>query len=150
MTQILGSDFEYQVADAVREMGYKATTEPSRMPNLKFWPNGLMSWVRGPKYRPDIIVEDGNQLVIIETKARTVLLGSVIRARELGDYFGAPVILCVPDDSFSKIPGSVRDFADRANVRLCPLSQVGDALKELLGKPTPPHIRRRLPTNDPS
>ena len=132
MTQILGRDFEHQVAEVVRELGYKTTIEPSRIPNLKFWPDGLISLVRGPKYRPDILVESGDEFVIVEVKARTVLLGSVIRAREYGDYFGTPVILCVPDDAFLKIPGSVRDFAQRATVRLCPLSEIGDALKELL------------------
>ncbi len=132
MTQILVSDFAVQVADAAREVGYKATLVPSHIPKRKFWPDGLVSWVRASRLRPDILVEHGAEFVIIEVKTNPVLLGGVIQARRYGDYFATSVILCVPDDSFFRIPGSVRDFAERANVRLCPLSEVGDALRELL------------------
>ena len=132
MTQILERDFVGQVADAARELGYKATVEPSRIPNRRFWPDGLVSWVRATRLRPDIIVEHGEEFVIIEVKALPVLLGGVVQARRYADHFDATVILCVPDDAFPKIPGSVRDFAERADVRLCPLSEVGGALKELL------------------
>ena len=133
MTQMLETPFGLQVLDAARETGYKVTLEPTRIPNQKFWPDGLVSWVRGRKFRPDILVEHGKRMAIIETKSHPALLGSVIQAHQYGAHFDAASILCVPDDSFLLIPGSVREFAEQANVRLCPLSEVGDALKELLG-----------------
>ena len=42
-------------------------------------------------------------------------------------------LICVPDAAFPRIRGSSKEYADDLNVRLCPLSEVGDALKELLG-----------------
>lgn len=135
MTQILERDFVGRVADAARRAGYRVTLEPSRIPNQRSWADGLVSLIRGPKFRPDILVEDDRSFVLVEVKSDPVLLGGVIRAKEYGDYFDASVVLCVPDESYDRIPGSVREFAVRANVRLCPLSEVGDALKELLAEP---------------
>ena len=133
MTKISYTGFAEKVADAAREPGYKVTREPSQVPHRKLWTaDGLASLVRGPKYRPDILVENGKVSAIIETKPYPALIGSVTESRRYGDYFGSAVILCVPDESYDKIPQSVRDFAERAEVRLCPLSEVGDALKELL------------------
>ena len=48
------------------------------------------------------------------------------------DYFGAAVVLCLPDDVFTEIPGSVSEFADAQSVRICPLAEVGNALMDLL------------------
>ena len=41
-------------------------------------------------------------------------------------------LICVSDADFPRIRGSSREYASDLNVRLCPLSEVGDALKELL------------------
>ena len=46
------------------------------------------------------------------------------------DDFGA--IICVSDADYLRIRDSSREYATDLNVRLCPLSEVGDALKELL------------------
>ena len=132
MTRILEISFIPQVAEVISQLGYKLTLEPSRIPNRRLWRDDPVSLVRGLRYRPDILVEHGGKFVIVEVKTRPVLLGGVIQARQYADYFGATVIICVPDDVFSEIPGSVRAFANDQGIRLCPLAEIGEALKALL------------------
>ena len=132
MTRILEISFIPQVEDIIRESGYKLTREPSRVPNRRLWQDDPASLVRGLKYRPDILVERGKKFAIVEVKTRPVLLGGIIQARQYADYFGAAVILCVPDDVFPEIPASVKTFAEEQGVRLCPLDKIGNALKNLL------------------
>ena len=132
MTRMLEVSFIPQVTEVIRGLGYKVTREPSRIPNRKLWQEDPASLVRGPRYRPDLLVENLGKFVIVEVKTRPVLLGGVIRAHQYADYFGAAVILCVPDDVFPEIPLSVKDFADEQSIRLCPLSKIGNALTGLL------------------
>lgn len=132
MTQMLEIDFASRVTEAVQELGYNATEEPSRVPNRRLWQDDPLSLIRGPRYRPDILVELGESFVIVEVTTQPVLLSGVIQARVYADYFDARVILCVPDDEFPKIPRSVREFAHLQSIRLCPLSEVGEVLQELL------------------
>ena len=132
MTRIPEIGFISRVADAIRALGYNLTQEPSRIPNRRFWRDDPASLVRDLRYRPDILVERGERFVIVEAKTRPVLLGGVIQALRYADYFGATVIICVPDDVFPKIPGSVRAFANDRRIRLCPLAEIGDALRNLL------------------
>lgn len=87
---------------------------------------------RKPVPTADILVEHGEKSAVIEVKTATPLLGAVWQTREYGDYSGAQAILCVPDSSFERIPESVREYADRVSVRLCPVSQIGETLKDLL------------------
>ena len=133
MTRILEISFIPQVEDVIRELGYKLTREPSKVPNRKLWQNDPASLVRGLRYRPDILVERGKKFAIVEVKTRPVLLGGVIQARQYADYFDATVIICVPDNVFPEIPRSVKNFSEEQGIRLCPLGDVGDALKDLLG-----------------
>ena len=108
MTRILEISFIPQVEDVIRELGYKLTREPSKVPNRKLWQNDPASLVRGLRYRPDILVERGKKFAIVEVKTRPVLLGGVIQARQYADYFDATVIICVPDNVFPEIPRSVK------------------------------------------
>ena len=132
MTRILEINFIPQVEDVIKGLGYKLTREPSRIPNRRLWQDDPASLVRGLRYRPDILVERGKKFAIVEVKTRPVLLGGIIQARHYADYFDAAVILCVPDDVFSEIPGSVKTFAEEQGIRLCSLDKVGNALKDLL------------------
>ena len=133
MTRILEINFIPQVEDVIRQSGYKLTREPSRIPNRRLWQDDPASLVRGLKYRPDILVEHGKKFAIVEIKTRPVLLGGVIQARQYADYFDAAVILCVPNDVFPEIPASVKNFAGEQGIRLRPLAELGNALKDLLG-----------------
>ncbi len=120
MTRILEKDFIPQVGEILSELGYKVILEPSRIPNRRMWRNDPASLIRGPKYRPDILVEHDQKLAIVEVKTHPVLLGGVFQARQYSDYFEKAVVLCVPDDAWANIPKSVREFADEQSVRLCP------------------------------
>ena len=73
----------------------------------------------------------GEKVVLVEAKSYPVLLGSVIQTKHYADYFGAPAILCVPDDAFQKIPASVREWADANDIVLSPIGEIGNKLKML-------------------
>ncbi len=128
MTRTLEKSFISQVSEAISRLGYKVAREPSGIPNRRLWQNDLASLVRGPRYRPDILVENNGRFAIVEVKTRPVLLGGVMQARQYANYFNVGVILCVPDDIFSSIPKSVKEFADGERVSLCSLSEVESAL----------------------
>ena len=49
-------------------------------------------------------------------------------------------LICVTDDAFPRVRESSKEYAHDLDVRLCPLSEVGDALKELLDQPAPTQI----------
>ena len=132
MTRILEISFIPQVEAIISGLGYKLTREPSKIPNRRLWQDDPASLVRGLRYRPDILVEHGKKFAIVEVKTRPVLLGGVMQARQYADYFDAAVILCVPDDVFPEIPKSVKQFAEDQDIHLCPLAEVGNALKDLL------------------
>ena len=86
MTRMLEISFIPQVIEVIRGLGYKVTREPSRIPNRKLWQEDPASLVRGPRYRPDLLVENLEKFVIVELKTRPVLLGGVIRAHQYADY----------------------------------------------------------------
>ena len=132
MTQNLETNFITRVTEAIRTLGYNLTREPSRIPNRGFWRDDPASLVRGLRYRPDILVERGESFVIVEVKTRPVLLGGVMQAGQYADYFGATVIVCMPDDVFCKIPASVLALAADRHTRLCPLAEIGETLRDLL------------------
>ena len=134
MTQkISAQHFEQQVMEAVRSWGYKARSEPFEISNRRLWKSDPASLVRGPRYQPDILVENNGEVVLIETKTSLVLLGQVLQVREYKDYFDAHAIVCVPDKEFPRIPTSVREFASKLDIHLCSLSRIEEMLAELLG-----------------
>ena len=135
MAKMLEVDFIDKFAEEIDELGYKVTLQPTGIPGRRLWQNDPASLVRGPKYRPDILVERNGEFAIVEVKARMVLLGGVMQARKYADYFGVGAIVCVPDEAYRETPGSVTEFADDQRVVLCPLSKVGDALSRVIGQP---------------
>ncbi len=139
MTQVLEAKITDQVARAAIEMGYKVSIDPTRIPSRNSWQDSLISIFHSHSHRPDILVEHGENFLIIDIKRGPVLLGSVIQARKYADYVDAEVILCFPDNSSPKIPRSVREFAEEQRVRLCSLSEVCKALKQAFSSP---HARR--------
>ena len=113
--------------EAAELHGFRAEL-PHRKPTRRlFWQRP-----RAPEPMPDFLVSHGNKSVAVEVKAYTPLLGAVMQSREYADQWGAQAVLCAPDDSFERIPGSVRDYADHLKVRLCPVSGIGETLKDLL------------------
>ena len=133
MAQILEVNFIPQVADAIGKLGYSVIREPTRIPNRSLWHDVPASLFRGLRYRPDILVEDGEKFLIVEVETRPVLLGGVIQASEYSEYFDAPVILCVPDDVFNETPVSVRNYAHDRAIGICGISKIGDVIEERFG-----------------
>lgn len=121
-----------QVSEMARTLGYETTMEPSRTFREKLRRVGRGTSQRMPNCRPDLILEKSGKSVIVEIKAGPVLLGGVIQTKKCAESFDAPAILCVPDESFRRIPGSVRDFARQSRVGLCPISRFGSALEDAI------------------
>ena len=132
MAQMLEVQFIPQVADAIQELGYAVTREPSRIPKRSLWQDVPASLFRGLRYRPDLLVECDDKFLIVEVKTRPILLGGVMQAREYSKYFDAPVILCVPDSVFNETPPSVMSFASDSAVSICGISEIGDFIEKRL------------------
>lgn len=135
MTRMLEKDFIPKVGDTLSNLGYNVTLEPSRIPNWSMWQNDPASLIRGPKYRPDILVEHDQKYALVEVKTRAVLIGGVSQARQYSEYFDMPVILCVPDDVVDQVPRSVREFAGGQSIHICSLSDLGKVVVDILGDP---------------
>ena len=135
MTQKAGIEFEHRVVEAIKQLDYKVITEPQQKPEHSTWQDRISSWLMKPSNSlpsPDMMVARGEKVALVEAKAYPVLLGSVIQTRHYADYFGAPAIICVPDDAFQKIPDSVREWAEANEIILLPIGELGDNLKMLL------------------
>lgn len=135
MNQASGIEFERRVAEAIAQLNYNVTTEPTERPQQSTWQDRISSWLVKPSPSlpsPDMFVELGEKMVVVEAKAYPILLGSVIQTKHYADYFGASAILCVPDDVFHKVPNSVREWAEANDVVLSPIGEIGDKLKMLL------------------
>ena len=132
MAKMLEVEFTPLVVEGLRELGYKATQEPTRIPNRSAWQDNLSNLIGGPRYRPDILVENGDKFALVEVKTKPALTGSVIQAQRYAQHFDTKVVLCVPDDVFPQTPESVRDFAQDNDIRLCSQSEIGAVLSEIL------------------
>ena len=135
MTTITGAEFESRVVEAIKELDYQVTTEPLRNPGHMTWHERLTSWLTEPSHpqpSPDMLVAQGNKVVLVEAKAYPILLGPVIQAKHYADYFRSPAIICVPDEAFLKIPESVREWAEANDIVLSPIEEIGDKLSMLL------------------
>lgn len=135
MAPATGLEFERQVADAIKQLDYRVTMEPWERPDQTTWLDRISFWLPKPSgspFVPDMMVAHGNKLAVVEAKSYPVLLGPVIQARHYADYFGAPAIICVPDDAFPKIPESVCEWAELNQVVLTPFAEIGDKLQMLL------------------
>ena len=127
MTAISQAEVLERAIEAVELYGFRAEL-PSRKPARRlFWRR-----TRDRRLIPDFLVNHGQKSAAVEVKATTPLLGAVSQTREYADHFASEALLCVSDDSFERIPGSVREYADRLKVRLCRVSNIGETLKDLL------------------
>lgn len=121
-----------QVADIARELGYQVSVRPTRVPHWKPWRDGVTSLFRGEKFNPELLVEHRGKFAVVVIRAR-VLFHAIIQTRRMADQARAEALLCLPDKGFAEVPGSGWEVAEKINVRLCPLSAVGETLREMLG-----------------
>lgn len=127
MTAMTQAEVVERAIEAAQLHGFRA-----ELPNQK--PARRLFWRRTRDRRsiPDFLVNHGQKSAAVEVKAFTPLLGAVSQTREYADHFASEALLCVSDDSYERIPGSVRVYADHLKVRLCRVSEIGETLKELL------------------
>ena len=127
-----GATLTRQVSEIARKLGYETTLEPPQTMRGRLRRVRRGASQRENDYRPDLLVEKPGKSVIVEIKAGPVLLGGVIQTKKYSESFEAPAILCVPDESFHRIPGSVIEFAEQSKVRLCPISEFRDTLEDAM------------------
>ena len=96
------------------------------------WKFDPASILRGPKFTPDLLVGNNSDFAVIEAMSRPFLMGGIIDARSVAEYYGAPAIICVPDEVLPDIPESVLRFAGEENVSIAALSGLPDILAMLL------------------
>lgn len=124
--------FEESVAEEVRGIvdafGNNGTIQPD--PEKSSF--NLFGWARNRQFQPDFLVHGPNNTVMVEAKSRPPMIYDVFRLKQARGGGSAVGLICVPDSQFMRINASVKEFAEEENVLLCPLSQVGDVLKELL------------------
>lgn len=129
MSPMQEQEFVQQIANKIGHLGYHVMPEPTKIPHRKIWHHDLPSIFRGPRYKADLLVEQGQDYLLVEAKTRPFLMGGVIQARNLSDYYDVPVVICVPDRIEKDIPNSVLRFASESSVTVSPLSDMATALK---------------------
>ena len=135
MTTTSGIEFERQVAETIKKLDFRVTAEPQQETEGMTWQKRVSSWLTEPTHAtpvPDLLVARGDRKILIEAKAYPVLLGPVIQAKHFADYYNCPVIICVPDEAFPRIPTSVRAWADANDIVLSPLGEICDKITALL------------------
>ena len=134
MTPKTAIEFERRVAETIKQLNYRVKTDPLQRSEHSTWQDRISSWLTKPPpdlQGPDMLVANGEKVVLVEAIAYPVLLGSVIQTRHYADYFGAPAVICAPDDAYQKIPLSVREWAEASGITLSPIAEIGDRLKLL-------------------
>ena len=114
-----------RIVEVAHTLGYKTEIDPEKQ-------SFISEFFRGRRFRPHIFVKNGERKAIVMAASSNVGLGFVNRTHLIRENKRAAALICVPDWAYTEIRSGTRSYADELNVRLCPLSQVGDALKELL------------------
>lgn len=135
MAPMFESEVVSRVEEVLADWRHRVTLEPTKIPDRKLWQSDPASLIRGLKYKPDILIEHDEKMVIVEAKTHPVLLGGIIQARQYSEYFDMPVILCLPDEVVDQVPESVREFAWEQSVHICSLSDLGKVVVDILGDP---------------
>ena len=130
MKQMDRSTFIEHLGNTIVGAGYEVALNPSRIPNRRIWNHDPAYLFRGLKYKPDLLVDLGDSVAIVEARTAPILLGGVVQARKSSDYFGVPVIVCFPDDVVEEIPNSVMRFAEELEVPMCGVSDIDKALED--------------------
>ena len=120
---------EMRVMEAASDLGYEATIEPDSPPFRIF------GWFRGREFKPDIVVRRQDKSAVVVTRSSPAIMYEVFLTDQVRRKLGSNdtgALICVEDSAFSRVRKSSKDYAEDLNVRLCPLSEVGDVLKELL------------------
>jgi hypothetical protein len=126
MAKVAENTMEIQVAEVASDLGYEAIIEPDRTPFR------LFGWFRERQFRPDVVVKHQGRVTIVVTKSRPAMMYDIFLTHQVRRKEDTGAIICVSDAAYHRVRDSSREYANDLNVRLCPLSEVGDVLKELL------------------
>ena len=129
MVKVIENPVAGHIVKAASSLGYEATIEPDNPPFRVF------GWFRGREFRHDVLVKHHDRSAIVVARSSPAIMYDVFLTdqarRKLGkEDIGA--LICISDAAFPRVRDSSREYARDLNVRLCPLSEVGGALKELL------------------
>ena len=124
MTKVSDSAAD-QIAQVAHTLGYETKIDPDKQ-------SFVSELFLGRRFRPHILVKNGDRKTIVMATSRNVGLGYVNETRKYREKKEAGALICIPDWAFPHVGKDTKSYAKESNVRLCPLSEVGDALKELL------------------
>ena len=129
MAKVLNNRVADQAAKAARSLGYEVTIEPDSPPFRVF------GWFRGRDFKYDVLIKHHGKSAIVVARSSPAIMYDVFLTDQIRHKIGKEdigAIICVTDEAFPRVRGSSKEYAKDLNVRLCPLSEVGDTLKELL------------------
>lgn len=130
MGKVIANSMEMRVVEAANDLGYEATVEPNSPPFRIF------GWFRGREFKPDVVVRRQDKSAVVVARSSPAIMYDVFLTDQVRQKLGtnnAGALICVEDSAFSRVRKSSKEYAEDLNVRLCPLSEVGDVLRELLG-----------------
>ena len=134
MIRRAGMQFEEEVAESIKSLGYKVKRNTLYMPDHSIWQRGLMFALTDPnKYRVDILVERDDKFLVVETKRRVPSSAQIMHVLDYAAFFGTDIVICVPDELFSETTPNVREFAKANEVEIYSQSGIADVLQRLLG-----------------
>lgn len=82
--------------------------------------------------RPAFFVKRDGKSFMLDVKPFTILLHPVVQAFHFSTYYRMPIIVCMPDEKYVQVPGSVRQFAIDNNVLLTDLSGLPELTEGML------------------
>lgn len=109
--------------------GYQATVEANSPPFRIF------GWFRGREFQPDVIVKRLDKSAVVVARSSPAIMYDVFLTDQVRRKLGTRetgALICVADSAFPRVRKSSKEYANDLDVRLCPLSEVGGVLKELL------------------
>ena len=118
MVSTSGIEFELEVANVVRRIGYDVKA-------------GRASFVR-PRYVPDLIIGRLGKHVAVETKARPLMLSDVFQISRYKQKGLRGKLLCVPQLTLNMTPMSVRSYAKQMDVQICGIDDIPRTLNSIL------------------
>ena len=126
MKEAVGNNFESQVLEIAQSCGYVTREQDTAQFRI-------FGWFRGRKFRPDIVIGNGERSAIAVVKSRAVMTYDVFLTHQARPKSDVGALICVPDKIFPRIRGSTKEYAEELDVHLCSLSNLKKELKKILG-----------------
>ena len=124
--------FEESVAEQARIVVDELSNDGSIQPESGKSSLDLFGWIRNRQYQPDFLLRGPKNTIMVEAKSRPPMIYDVFQLKQVRHGRNAIGIICVPDSQYLRTTASVKEFAEEENVLLCPISEMGDTLEELL------------------